>query len=110
MDAGYYSAYERLYGKSAKGELRGRFRRDLLPDPVAYFKEHLEDNIRKGSGWVDVRCPFHDDTHASLSVNLNHGGFFCHACGTSGGDVLDFHQRLTRQRFKEAAQELGAWK
>jgi hypothetical protein len=37
--------------------------------------------------WVDVRCfnPQHDhDRDPSCGVNLEHGGFKCHACGAKG--------------------------
>jgi len=32
-----------------------------------------------------VRCPFHDDRHASLSVDLERGFWICFACGERGG-------------------------
>jgi len=32
-----------------------------------------------------VRCPFHDDRHASLSIDLEQGWWICFACGTRGG-------------------------
>jgi DNA primase len=36
-----------------------------------------------------LRCVFHDETHASLSINDN-GLFHCCGCTTSGGDIIDF--------------------
>ena len=35
-------------------------------------------------GWCPVKCPFHEDRSASASVNLDRGGFRCHACGVHG--------------------------
>ncbi len=32
-----------------------------------------------------VRCPFHDDRHASLSIHLENGFWICFACGERGG-------------------------
>ncbi len=32
-----------------------------------------------------VRCPFHDDRHASLSINQETGFWICFACGVRGG-------------------------
>lgn len=32
-----------------------------------------------------VRCPFHDDRHASLSIDLERGFWICFACGARGG-------------------------
>jgi hypothetical protein len=75
--------------------------------PSAYYEEHLDRLLRRGD-WASGCCPFHEDQRPSLSVNLKHGGFKCHACGTSCGDVLDFHQRLTGMGFIEAAKALGA--
>jgi hypothetical protein len=39
-DASYQQAYDALYGR-ATGR-KGRFRRDWLPDPSAYYEEHLD--------------------------------------------------------------------
>ena len=49
------------------------------------------------------------DKHPSLSINFDTGGFFCHACGARGGDLLAFHMRRHGLDFKAAARELGAW-
>lgn len=32
-----------------------------------------------------VRCPFHNDRHASLSIDLERGWWLCFACGVRGG-------------------------
>ena len=50
-------------------------------------------------------CPFHDDHHPSLSVNINNGLFNCFACGAKG-DVLTFYQRIKNIDFKTALTEL----
>ena len=95
-DVRYRQAYDALYGR-ATGR-KGRYRRDRLPDPSAYYEAHLDGLLRRGD-WASVCCPFHQDQRPSLSVNLKHGGFKGHACGASGGDVLDFHRRLTGMGF-----------
>lgn len=87
---------------------RHPFNRDLLPNPARYYSPRLR-RFKLGRPWATALCPFHDDHDPSLSVNLDHGGYHCHACGASGGDVLDFHRQLTGLDFKAAAQELGAW-
>ena len=87
---------------------RRGFRRELLPNPSIYYAQAL-GVPGKRSGWRTVRCPFHDDKHASLSVNVESGRFRCHACGAKGGDVLAFHRRRHGLDFKAAAKELGAW-
>ncbi len=37
--------------------------------------------------WESIRCPFHDDSMASASVNLANDAFNCHACDARG-DVI----------------------
>ena len=56
-----------------------------------------------------AKCVFHEDQHASLGVNSETGGFFCHACGVKGGDVLAAQQLLLGCDFITAAKTLGAW-
>lgn len=54
-----------------------------------------------------MRCPVHDDTHPSCSVNRGKGLFFCHACGATGNaahivmarEGLDYAEAM---RFIEA--------
>jgi hypothetical protein len=105
--AAYQHAYHALYGRTS-GHV-GRFRRDLLPDPFSYYEHHLARVVRRDQ-WAAACCPFHEDKNPSLSVNLLHGGFKCHGCGASGGDVLAFHMRLTGMDFIDAAKALGAWR
>ena len=47
---------------------------DILGQPI----KETRDNAL-------VRCPFHDDRHASLSVDLERGLWICFACGERGG-------------------------
>lgn len=45
----------------------------------------LEDALIKGKGTErSFRCPVHDDTHASASVNVNKGVWYCFSCGAKG--------------------------
>jgi len=86
---------------------RGRFDRDRLPRPVDYFERVGLRLIGHGL-WRGARCPFHEDTHPSFSVNTQSGGYICHACGARGGDVLDFHRARYGLSFLQAARDLGA--
>ena len=80
--------------------------RDRLPDPANYYSARLPKLSRpNGAGWAQARCPFHEDRHASLSVNLVHGGWRCFA-GCGAGDLLSFHERLTGTSFRDAVAEL----
>jgi DNA primase len=36
------------------------------------------------TGNQSFRCPVHEDSHASASLNLDEGVFHCHACGAGG--------------------------
>ena len=50
------------------------------------------------------QCPFHDDTHPSLSVSAEKGVFHCFGCGAAG-DSLAFVMRRTGRTFPEALDE-----
>lgn len=47
---------------------------------------------------VKVRCPFHDDSHASCSINITKRVFRCHAagCPAKSGDLITFLARLLK--------------
>lgn len=86
----------------------GRFDRNRLPGPGAYYTAEL--GILQGRGeWRSAVCPFHDDHSPSLRVNLRTGGFKCMACTTGGRDLLSFQQQRYGQTFKAACKALGAW-
>lgn len=52
-------------------------------------------------GWKPVKCPFHPDRTASASVNLNLGGFRCHACDVKG-DALKLIMEQEGISYKDA--------
>lgn len=83
------------------------FNRELLPNPETYFQGQGLKLLGHGE-WRSAVCPFHEDTHPSLSVRLASGSFRCHACGERGGDVLAFHMKRHGLGFLDAARELGA--
>ena len=93
---------------SQSGTASGQFKRDLLPDPQSYF-EAQGMKLRGQGEWRMTKCVFHDDSHASLSVNVHTGAYRCHACQAAGGDVLAFHRQQTGASFIDAAKVLGAW-
>lgn len=86
-----------------------RFNRALLPSPLAFWASHGVVTKTSSGVWRMAKCPFHDDAHASLGINTETGGFFCHACGAKGGDVLAAHRLLTGKDFVAAAKDLDAW-
>lgn len=60
---------------------------------------------RRASGSVKVLCPFHDDAHPSLSVDLTpgQGKFQCFSCGERG-NILDFVQKMDGSELRDAAE------
>ena len=59
---------------------------DDLPDIVAVLK-HYGANIMRASGQVNIKCPFHNDSHASASFNTRNNIFNCFACGMQGNSI-----------------------
>ncbi len=59
-----------------------------------YFESRLPGQRIGSRREVSVKCRFHDDRTASMSVNLEKATWFCHACNTGGG-ILDFERKLT---------------
>lgn len=51
-------------------------------------------------------CPFHEDQHPSLSVNVQTGLYRCFSCDAKG-DVFTFYQRLKGVDFPTALKEMG---
>lgn len=85
------------------------FDRQLLPEPLTYYMQHLEQ-LKMRHLRATSKCPFHGDDRPSFAVNLQTGAYNCFACGERGKDVLDFHKRMFCQGFVQAAKELGAWR
>lgn len=85
------------------------FDRARLPDAGKYYADQGL-KLTGGGEWRNALCPFHPDTKPSLRVRLDTGAFRCMVCGAHGGDVLAFHRQRHGLSFKEAAQQLGAWR
>ena len=58
-------------------------------DPQELVRLLREDGVKlRGSGKnLSGLCPFHDDTNASFSVNVEEGLYLCHGCGEKGNAV-----------------------
>lgn len=61
--------------------------------------------IRKGKNYTAL-CPFHDDHHPSLVVDVAKQTFHCFACGEHG-DVIGFVQKIENCGFTEAIAKLS---
>lgn len=75
-------------------------------DKVKFYQEFIHSLKVNGKPEALGLCPFHDDHHPSMSVNLESGLYYCHACG-AGGDVFDFYQKLLGTDFATALSEIA---
>ena len=57
-----------------------------LPDIVAVM-QYYGATVRRTSGQVNIKCPFHNDSHASASFNTRENIFNCFACGMQGNSI-----------------------
>lgn len=57
-----------------------------LPDIVTVL-EHYGAYVRRTTGQVTIKCPFHNDSHASASFNTRDNVFNCFACGMNGNSL-----------------------
>jgi putative DNA primase/helicase len=63
-------------------------------DYEAFYQEHV-DGLKSNGRQAYGRCPFHEDRHSSLSVNLFTGQFRCHGGGCGAvGNVITFSRKL----------------
>ncbi len=82
----------------------------LLPTPVEYYAKTFP-KLSTSQDWAKVICPFHDDHHPSLSINLREGFFKCHSCDAKGGGITKFHMMKYNLPFRETIKQLegGRW-
>ncbi|MCZ2076636.1 MAG: hypothetical protein LC130_16765, partial [Bryobacterales bacterium] len=59
---------------------------------------------KRGRGYM-ARCPFHDDSTPSLSVDPIKNVFHCFGCN-AGGTVIDFVMKKDGLTFREATDKL----
>jgi DNA primase len=59
---------------------------DDLPDIVEVLR-HYGAKMNRTTGQVNIKCPFHDDTHSSASFNTKENIFNCFACGMQGNSL-----------------------
>ena len=58
-----------------------------------YFEYRLPDEKIPARDAISVRCPFHPDRTASLSIKLSDAVWMCHA-GCGSGGILDFERMM----------------
>lgn len=73
--------------------------RDL---PIEGVAERLGLTVKKHKSL----CPFHDDSHPSLSFNVSKNSYRCYVCGAHGG-TIDLAMKVLSKPFVEACQWLA---
>lgn len=78
---------------------------DDLPDIVMVL-QHYGANPSRTSGQVNIKCPFHDDSHASASFNTRENIFNCFACGMQGNSlqIIAKQERVDIREAKSFAE------
>jgi len=71
-----------------------------------YRSEIIKFKVSKNNGQATGRCPFHEDSNPSFSVNLKNGVFYCHGCGAKGS-VFDFFMKKNNIDFKTSLLRLA---
>lgn len=51
---------------------------------ITAILEHYGATVPTRNGWAKMKCPFHNDSHASAAVNLEENLFKCHGCQYKG--------------------------
>ena len=76
-----------------------------LPSIVEVLR-HYGASLRATSGQVNLRCPFHSDTHQSGSANLDDNIFICFACGVQGNSlqIVAQQERVDIREAKSIAE------
>ncbi|MBU0456505.1 MAG: hypothetical protein KKA99_07010, partial [Gammaproteobacteria bacterium] len=76
-------------------------------DFEAYYASELP-SIKVKNDKAQALCPFHDDFHPSLSIDLKTGLFHCFGCAKEGS-VFDFYMAKHGKDFKEAMNALAGF-
>jgi len=71
---------------------------------IAEYLKYIGANLPTGGrGWRKMKCPFHDDSHASAAINYDENRFKCFGCGAQG-DVYDLIMYRQGGNYIEAIQ------
>ena len=68
---------------------------DLTDSQVLRYFETRLKNLRKSGSSHMAKCLWHDDRHASLSVNIEKKVWRCHGPCSIGGGMVDFEKRFS---------------
>lgn len=78
---------------------------DVEPLNILDVLAHYGANTSRISmvGWKSIKCPFHGDSTASASVNVDLGAFKCHTCGMTG-DAIKLIREQEKIGYDEAVE------
>jgi hypothetical protein len=78
--------------------------------PLREYLTFFEPKLKlSGSGrWLSGLCPFHDDSHPSLWVDIYNDLWGCHACAAHG-DVINWHSLRKNITVRGAIKDLIKW-
>jgi len=89
------------------------FQRELLQTARAFYEGEgfrLARSNSKDWAMAQGQPPCHKSKSGkSFSINLNSGGFFCHGCKASGGDIIAYVALRDHLSQKQAAIKLGCY-
>ena len=77
--------------------------------PIAKIIEHYGGRLRRDYGsWQKIKCPFHQDSHASAGVSVMDNIFVCHGCGIKGNgfNVIKLHEGVKYGEAIKIAEDI----
>ena len=66
---------------------RGMVTRDNDLPAIGKVLEYYGARVPRDWGQINIRCPFHADSHSSGTANLDKNIFLCFACGVKGNSL-----------------------
>lgn len=81
---------------------------NLINEDVESFYGHLVEIKKTVGSEMHCFCCMHDDTNASLHVNVETGAFHCKACQV-GGDAIYFYRWVNSCDESDAIDEISTW-
>ena len=70
--------------------------------PIDAIIRHYGGTLRENyQSWQKIKCPFHNDHHASAGVSVHDNIFVCHGCGIKGNG-FNIIKEYEGVKFREA--------
>jgi hypothetical protein len=105
---------EFLEGKNSERRTIQGNRRDVFhltrDECRRYYEARLKQKLDGDREWSPAHCPFHEDTHPSLSIKLASGNWHCHGCrdqDANHGGIVKFEQRLSKCTVRDAIKNIA---